>query len=125
MAGRVLLDWEDYDAVVLPYLTGRPSRTTSGCGAWPMPFGDAWPDREITAGPDSEDYSATALAIAAESRQHLGKKPALRLAAFRLAVSRARRAGRVPRGTLKLSRTIRMADRSRRFSRNCRPIRRR
>ena len=73
MAGRVLLDWEDYDAIVLPYLDGSAFEDHIGCGAWPMPFSDAWPDPRNYAGPDSQDYSGTLLAVAAECRQHLGK----------------------------------------------------
>ena len=77
MAGRVQLDWEDYDAIVLPYLNGSAFEDHIGVGAWPMPLGDTWPDARNYGGIDSEEFAATAGAIAAESRQHLGKNLAL------------------------------------------------
>ncbi len=109
MAGKVLLDWEDYDAIVLPYLDGSAFEDHIGCGAWPMPLGDAWPDPRNYGGPDSADYSATILAVAADCRQHLGKNLPY---ASQLFVWPYR--GPIEQEAytrdMKLSRTIRMAD---------------
>lgn len=74
MAGRVVLDWEDYDAIVTPYLKGTAFDDRIGVSAWPVPLSDTWPDPKNYAGITSEDYAATAGSIAMQSRQHLGQQ---------------------------------------------------
>jgi hypothetical protein len=73
MSGKVLLDWSDYDAVVLPYLNGTAFDDRVGVGAWPMPFGDNWPDPRNYGGIGTDEYASTALAVLAECQQHLSK----------------------------------------------------
>ena len=71
MAGEVRLDWEDYVAIVKPYIDGTAFTDRIGVAAWPMPSSDAWPIAENYGGRSTEEYRATAGAVIAQSRAKL------------------------------------------------------
>jgi hypothetical protein len=68
--GKVQLDWEDYDAIVGPYLSGNAFEDRIGCPAWPMPFDADWPEASVYGGPDSDTYGATASDLLSECGRH-------------------------------------------------------
>jgi len=70
MFGKVQVDWEDYDAIVGPYLDGSAFDDLIGCPAWPTPIAADWPQARFYGGPDSDVYAATVGAAAAASRKH-------------------------------------------------------
>jgi hypothetical protein len=70
MFGKVRLDWEDYDAIVGPYLSGNAFADRVGCPAWPMPFDADWPDAAAYGGPDSDTYNATVSDLLTQCGQH-------------------------------------------------------
>lgn len=70
MFGKVAMDWEDYDAIVGPYLDGSAFEDGIGCSAWPMPISTTWPLAQYYGGPDSDVYAATIGAVAAEAGKH-------------------------------------------------------
>lgn len=73
MAGRLLVDWEDYDAIVGPYLTGTAFDDKIGVAAWPLPFNESWPEPSHYGGIAGEDYQLTVTSLLAQSRQHLAE----------------------------------------------------
>lgn len=70
MMGRVRLEWDDYDAIVTPYLRGSAFEDRLACPAWPMPFSDDWPDPKNYGGVDAEAYVSTAADVLAQCRKH-------------------------------------------------------
>ena len=70
MFGQVRLDWEDYDAVVLPYLNGTAFDDRIGCPAWPVPFSQYWPDPAHYGGASTDAYAAVAGSLIAQCRKH-------------------------------------------------------
>ena len=71
MFGKVDLNWEDYDAIVKPYLDGTAFDDRVGCPAWPMPINANWPLAQYYGGPDSELYAKTIGDVAREAQKHL------------------------------------------------------
>ncbi len=69
--GKVSLDWDDYDAIVKPYLDGSAFDDGVGCAAWPMPINTFWPLAQYYGGPNSQLYATTVGAVAGETRKHL------------------------------------------------------
>jgi len=69
--GKVRIDWTDYDAIVMPYLTGSAFDDRIGCAAWPVPFHERWPSSDNYGGPDSQAYADTARQVIAACREHL------------------------------------------------------
>lgn len=69
-AGKVVLGWKDYDAVVMPYLDGTAFEDRVGCPAWCSPFGEAWPNPDNYGGLQSDAYVRTAKAVLAQTREH-------------------------------------------------------
>ena len=72
LSGNVTLDWDDYTAVVRPYLDGTAFEDRIGVPAWPMPVSEDWPRAEHYGGRTSEEFLATAGAIIAQARVKLG-----------------------------------------------------
>jgi len=70
-SGKVVMDWDDYDAIVKPYLDGSAFDDRIGCAAWPMPISTDWPVAQYYGGPDSQLYAKTVGAAVAEVRKHL------------------------------------------------------
>lgn len=68
--GKVQIVWDDYDAVVLPYLKGTAFEDRIGCPAWPVPFSEDWPNPSHYGGPDDEAYATVVGSLLAESRKH-------------------------------------------------------
>jgi len=68
--GKVVLDWNDYDAIVLPYLNGTAFDDRVGCPAWCSPFSGIWPNPANYDGIESDAYAETAKAVVAQSREH-------------------------------------------------------
>lgn len=66
---NVVLDWEDYDAIVGPYLDGTAFEDRIGVPAWPLPFSDRWPKPANYGGHDTERYAETARAILAACQE--------------------------------------------------------
>ncbi len=55
--GRVKLDFEDYDAIVRPYLDGTAFDDRIGVSAWPMAISESWPAPNDYGGPESPEYA--------------------------------------------------------------------
>lgn len=70
LAGKIRLDWEDYDAIVMPYLNGSAFDDRVGVPVWPMPLSEDWPQPSRYGGGTSDEYAATVAAISAECRAH-------------------------------------------------------
>jgi len=71
LSGNVVLDWDDYVAVVKPYLDGTAFEDRIGTPAWPMPVSEDWPDPEHYGGRSSEEFRETTGAILTQSRDKL------------------------------------------------------
>ncbi len=67
-------DWEDYDAIVGPYLSGSAFEDSIGCPAWPMPFSEDFPDARRYGGLHSDAYASMAAALVAECSRHFSAK---------------------------------------------------
>jgi len=70
MFGKVRLDWEDYDAIVQPYLRGTAFEDRVGCPAWPMPFAADWPDPAYYGGDRTEAYLNTCGEVIDQCARH-------------------------------------------------------
>ncbi len=70
VSGKVTLDWDDYDNIVLPYLSGSAFDDKIGCPAWPMPYSQDWPEAENYGGIASDAYSSLIADLAAECGKH-------------------------------------------------------
>ena len=75
MSGQIRLDWEDYDAIVLPYLRGSAYEDRMGAPAWCMPFGEGFPDPNNYGGIDSQAYAKTAREVLTACREHFSQIP--------------------------------------------------
>jgi len=75
MFGKVRLDWEDYDAIVTPYLNGSAFEDRIGCSAWPAPFSENYPRADNYGGVPSDAYVETAGAVIAECAEHFTRTP--------------------------------------------------
>ena len=67
----MVIDWEDYDAIVKPYLDGSAFEDRIGCPAWPVPFSSDWPPAEQYGGVGSSEYTDVAGQLLAQCRDHL------------------------------------------------------
>ena len=76
--GRVLLRWQDYDAIVKPYLDGSAFEDGIGVPAWPAPLRADWPDPDNYGGPHTATYRATFRASAAQVARHFEQLGAAR-----------------------------------------------
>ena len=72
-AGKVRLDWEDYDAIVRPYLDGSAFADRVGSAAWPMPYHSGWPQPSYYGGLGAKRYTETFQAVAADAHKHFTK----------------------------------------------------
>ncbi len=70
MFGKVHLDWDDYDAIVLPYLEGTAFEDRLGVPAWPVPLTETWPDPAHYGGRHSDAYATTVGGLLVECRRH-------------------------------------------------------
>ena len=70
-AGKVDLDWSNYDAIVRPYLDGTAFEDRIAVAAWPSPVSDAWPDPSNYGGAESKSYVKTFQSVAAAADKHL------------------------------------------------------
>ncbi len=70
-AGKLRLDWDDYDAIALPYLDGSAFDDRLGVAAWPLPLSQHWPDPANYGGRDTSQYADLVAEIASAARQHL------------------------------------------------------
>jgi len=75
MFGKVRMDWEDYDAIVMPYLSGSAFDDRIGCAAWPAPFSEDYPRADNYGGASSDAYVETAGAVIAECAEHFTRRP--------------------------------------------------
>jgi len=71
LSGNVSLDWDDYIAVVRPYLDGTAFDDRIGVPAWPMPVSEDWPTAEHYGGRNNEEFAATAGSVIAQAREKL------------------------------------------------------
>ena len=71
--GEVTLQWQDYDAIVAPYLDGTAFSDRIGGAAWPMPLSHDWPNPEFYGGRSSELYARTVKSLLASCRDHFAK----------------------------------------------------
>jgi len=71
--GRMDLQWQDYDAVVKPYLDGTAFEDRIGCAAWPVPLSHDWPNPQHYDGPSSKRYEKALADLLAACRDHLTK----------------------------------------------------
>ncbi|MCE5327736.1 MAG: DUF4091 domain-containing protein [Planctomycetaceae bacterium] len=70
LAGKVKLDWSEYDAVVQPYVSGSAFDDHIATAAWPLPFNGSWPNSQYYGGPNSATYQETAAQILAQCSRH-------------------------------------------------------
>lgn len=68
--GNLQLDWDDYDAIVMPYLDGSAFDDSLGCPVWPVPFSAGWPDPAIYEGRDSKKYAEVADGVIKATGKH-------------------------------------------------------
>jgi hypothetical protein len=68
--GDVKLQWDDYDAIVGPYLKGTAFDDRIGCAAWPVPCSQDWPNPEYYGGVSSSRYAETVTALLKACREH-------------------------------------------------------
>ncbi|MBL7220525.1 MAG: DUF4091 domain-containing protein [Phycisphaerae bacterium] len=110
MFGKIAMDFEDYDAIVTPYLDGTAFEDGIGCAAWPLPISTAWPLARYYGGPAGDLYATTIGAVAAEGKKHFSASPAHSMKMFYWPYR-----GEIgPAGYLehsRLSRIVRAADR--------------
>jgi hypothetical protein len=71
--GRIRLDWDDYDAIVGPYVRGSAFDDGEPCALWPLPFHADWPPPAHYGGADTYQYTRTARETAAAVAEHLGE----------------------------------------------------
>jgi hypothetical protein len=69
-ATRFRLVWDDYDAIVAPYLDGTAFDDRIGCPAWPSPFRQDWPNPVHYGGASSEVYAKAVDGLIATCREH-------------------------------------------------------
>ena len=81
-SGEVRLDWSDYDAIVIPYLTGSAFEDGVGSPAWCVPFSEDFPDPDNYGGFESDSYAEVASKVIREIRDHFARTPGLSAEAF-------------------------------------------
>ncbi len=69
-AGRIKLDWEEYDAIARPYLDGTAFSNRVACSLWPAPLSETWPQPAHYGGLGSMTYNETAGEISRQIVQH-------------------------------------------------------
>lgn len=79
---EVHLAWDDYDAIVQPYLDGSAFEDGVGVPAWPVPLSQDWPRPGSYGGVGSATYAAAVEQLLTESVQHLAAKGESRGAVF-------------------------------------------
>jgi len=72
--GGVKLLWDDYDAIVMPYLDGTAFDDRLGCAAWPVPFSQDWPRPGYYGGTGGEAYARTVTDLLGQYRAHFAEK---------------------------------------------------
>ena len=75
--GDARMDWENYDAIVMPYLTGSAFSDRVGCPAWPIPVRDDWPDPADYGGVNSPEYASTFIDAIADCKRHFAHRPGI------------------------------------------------
>ncbi|NLF33222.1 MAG: hypothetical protein GX591_20345, partial [Planctomycetes bacterium] len=68
--GAIRLHWDDYDAIVTPYLSGSAFDDRIGVAAWPAPWFDGWPDAANYGGVHTEEYLRTAEGLITRTVEH-------------------------------------------------------
>lgn len=68
--GNLQLDWDDYDAIVMPYLDGTAFEDRIGCPVWPVPLSMGWPDPATYDGRDSRRYAEITGEIIKATNKH-------------------------------------------------------
>ncbi len=70
--GNVQLQWDQYDAIVKPYLDGSAFAPEDriGCPAWPMPAWTDWPDPETYRLAGDDVYQETFRQVARQTAAH-------------------------------------------------------
>lgn len=76
MFGKMQVNWEDYDAIVSPYLTGSAFDDQLGSPAWPICVSTEWPLPRYYGGSKSETYLAAIADLIEEYRKHFSTEPA-------------------------------------------------
>ncbi len=74
-SGKTVLDWEDYDAVVTPYLSGGAFEDKLPVAAWPAPLREGWPDPRLHGGAGSEEYASYMAELTGQCGRHFSKLP--------------------------------------------------
>ncbi len=74
-SGKVRIDWEDYDAIVTPYLSGSAFDDSIGVAGWAVPFWEEFPDAGRYGGIHSKKYVGTASAMVTAIRDHFAEIP--------------------------------------------------
>lgn len=69
-SGKVNLDWEDYDNVAVPYLSGSAFEDRTGCPAWVAPWSDTWPNPANYGGVHSDEYVSVTSELLTQCQQH-------------------------------------------------------
>ena len=69
--GKVAVDWDDYDAIVKPYLDGSAFDDGIGSAAWPIPISTTWPQAQYYGGAASQLYATTVGDVVGEMRKHI------------------------------------------------------
>ncbi len=68
--GAIRLDWDDYDAIVTPYLSGSAFDDGLGVALWPAPWYDGWPNADHYGGIETDLYRATAEGLIERTVEH-------------------------------------------------------
>jgi len=76
--GNVVLRWEDYDAIVKPYLDGSAFDDRIGVPTWPAPLWAGWPDPTNYGGSQTAAYRVTFRAVANQVARHFEQLGAAR-----------------------------------------------
>ncbi len=74
--GTAKLDWDDYDAIVSPYVTGSAFDDGEPVAFWPVPLHTGWPEPAHYDGPDDPQYIRTVREIAEDITSHLAESDA-------------------------------------------------
>jgi len=107
--GKIRLQWDDYDAIVGPYLKGTAFEDRIGCAAWPVPFSRSWPNSSYYDGISSDAYARTVTGLLEACREHLGQDAQTRGRWFHWPI-RNRVGGEAYRTHARLASLIRKAD---------------
>jgi len=80
--GRIVLNWEDYDALLKPYLDGSAFGNGIGCPAWPMPISEDWPIPSNYGGAETPLYAETVSELLAAYHEHFRQMQAAKRRVF-------------------------------------------